>query len=90
MAVQSSREEMEGWDVSEMVGVCSGLSHRWGYLICCGERGEGVGAGKVFVNWHHLSDLLLSCLVAIGAIGPHLAQQVSVNLAPICMRATIL
>lgn len=33
------------------------------YLICCCERGEG-GGGKVFVNWHHLSDLLLSCLIA--------------------------
>lgn len=33
------------------------------YLICCCERGEGVGAGKVFVNWHHLSDVLLSCLI---------------------------
>lgn len=60
------------------------------YLICCCERGEGVGAGKVFVNWHHLSDLLLSRLIAIGEIGPHLAQPVSINLAPICTTATIL
>lgn len=55
-----------------------------------GGGGEGVGAGKVFVNWHHLSDLLLSCLVAIGAIGPHLAQPGPVNLAPIRTRATLL
>lgn len=70
-----------------------GLSRRRSNLICCGEKGgggEGVGAGKVFVNWHHLSDLLLSCLVAIGAIGPHLAQPGPVNLAPIRARATLL
>lgn len=64
MAVQSSWEEMEGWDMSETVGVCTALSQCWSYIWYAAVRGEKVVLVKSKVNWHHLSDLLLSCLIA--------------------------
>lgn len=48
------------------VGVCR-CSWYWKCTceIGCCKRGEGGGGGgRVCVNWHHLSDLLLSCLIA--------------------------
>lgn len=90
MAAQSSWEEMEGWDMSEMVGVCSGLSQCWSYIWYAAVRGEKV---LVLVKslWTGIIHQIYYFLVSsLGAIGPHLAQPVSVNLAPICTTATIL
>lgn len=42
MAVQSSWEEMEGWDLSETVGVCSRLSQCRSYIWYAAARGEKV------------------------------------------------
>lgn len=49
--------------------------------------GEGAG-GRVFVDWHHLSDLLLSCLVA-GRHCPSPGPPALYKPAPICAAVTL-
>lgn len=50
MAVQSSWEEMEGWDLSETVGVCSRLSQCRSYIWYAAARGEKVVVVVVVVK----------------------------------------